>query len=199
MLQSRKFISFIILAAILNSPVFVVYALEIEGTFTGIVDKVVDGDTFYVTLKNGTSYSVRLADLNAEEIGQAGYQEAKDLLASLVYGKIVYLDVDDVYIWDFYGEGSRLVCVVYVEYNTTHLLNVNKALIDSKIVEVKDYENEFSPYTWSLYMSKESILEFPYFTYLCAVTVVIIAAILLIYVGATRKSVWKRRKPIFYI
>lgn len=161
MLQARKAVWIIILIVISLFFVAEVNALEIKEIFAGVVDEVVDGDTFRVTVKNGTQYSVRLADLNAEELSQAGYQEAKDLLDSLVYGKTVYLDVDDVYLWDYHGTGDRLVCVVYVEHNTTHLLNVNKALIDSGKVRTIDYENEFSPYTWSLYVSKEIIPEFP--------------------------------------
>jgi len=159
--RARIVALFTILLAI--SQFFIVgpYALGFEEALTGVVDKVVDGDTFCATVANGTQYTVRLADLNAKELGQTGYQEAKDLLNSLIYDKTVYLDVDDIYVWDYHGIGDRLVCVVYVEYNVTHLLNVNKALIESEKVEIRDYDNEFDPYTWNLYAPKETIPEFP--------------------------------------
>jgi hypothetical protein len=61
------------------------------------------------------------------------------------------LDVDDVYTYDYSGTGSRLVCVAYVEHNATHLLNVNKALLDGDYAVISNFENEFNPYLWSLY------------------------------------------------
>ena len=53
----------------------------------------------------------------------------------------MFLDVDDVYVMDKY---DRLVCVVYIRYSSTHLLNINKWLLDHSYVEVRDYPNEFS-------------------------------------------------------
>lgn len=42
--------------------------------------------------------------------------------------------------------------LVYVRYNKTHLLNVNKWLIDNGYAVISDYVNEFNPYTWKLYI-----------------------------------------------
>jgi len=81
-----------------------------------------------------------------------GYQTAKDYLSSKISGKTVYLDIDDVYTYDYSGTGSRLVCVVYVRYNSTHRLNVNKALLDQGLADLDNYYNEFNPSTWSLYV-----------------------------------------------
>jgi endonuclease YncB( thermonuclease family) len=38
------------------------------------------------------------------------------------------VDIDDVYGTDIYG---RIVAVLYVYYDTNHLKNVNKAVLDS--------------------------------------------------------------------
>jgi len=111
------------------------------------VYRVIDGDTFDAF----PSGRVRLADINAPELSEAGGQEAKNALTSLILNKKVYLDVDDLYVMDKY---NRLVCVVYVDYNSTHVLNVNKWLIENGYAQITDYSNEFNPNTWTLYSRK---------------------------------------------
>jgi micrococcal nuclease len=117
---------------------------NVEVELNGAVVSVIDGDTFDMVATNGTQYRVRLADVDAPERGEVGYTEAKEYLKRLIYDKTVYLDVDDLYKWDNYGSGSRLVCVVYIEYNTTHYLNVNEALVKAGYVQKKEYANEFN-------------------------------------------------------
>jgi len=107
---------------------------------SSVVSSVTDGDTFETT-SEGT---VRLADIDAPEYYEYGYQAARDFLISLIYGKAVYLDIDDIYRTGTYG---RLICVAYVNYNSTHYLNVNKALLVEDYTEISNYDNEFSPYT----------------------------------------------------
>ena len=124
---------------------------QVNIDLTGKASFIVDGDTFDVTVANGTEYRIRLADVNASEKGQVGYGEAWNYLESLVYGKTVYLDVDGVYVYDYGGRGDSLMCFVYVEYNSTHFLNVNQALLQAGKVEVKDYDDEFNPYIWNLH------------------------------------------------
>ncbi len=124
---------------------WLVFCVTGEIEKTSFVTEVVDGDTFHTSEGD----RVRLADIDAPEINQPGYSEAKDYLASLVDGKTVYMDVDDKYGTDVFG---RLICVVYVDYNETHLLNVNEALVAGNYAASKDYENEFSPYSWSLFV-----------------------------------------------
>ena len=132
-----------------------------EVDLSGTVTYIVDGDTFDIVTANNTEYRIRLADVNASEEGQVGYVEAKNFLSSLIFNRTIYLDVDDVYTWDNYGVGNRLVCVGFVAYNSTHLLNVNEELVLSGNAEIKDYENEFNPHSWSLYTSVDIIPEFP--------------------------------------
>ena len=112
---------------------------------TAHVYRVVDGDTF----DGFPCGRVRLADINTPERGEDGYSEAKEALTLLILNKKVYLDVDDLYVIDRY---NRLVAVVYLEYNSTHFLNVNKWLLVSGYAKVSDYPNEFNPSEWSLYV-----------------------------------------------
>jgi endonuclease YncB( thermonuclease family) len=93
-----------------------------ENDKTVVVSTVIDGDTFY-TVSGDT---IRLADIDAPEQGDTGYDDARNLLTSLVYNKQVYLDIDDISRTDTYG---RLICVVYADHNSTHLKNVNKTLL----------------------------------------------------------------------
>ncbi len=60
---------------------------------TGIVERVMDGDTFHAVPLG----RVRLADIDTPEVGEPGAQEATDCLTSLVYRRLVYLDVDDLH------------------------------------------------------------------------------------------------------
>ena len=85
------------------------------------VRRVVDGDTF----DSFPVGRVRLADINAPELGTPGGEASKRALEYLVgkYGSKVYLDVDDLYVKDRY---NRIVAVVYLRFNSTHILNVNE-------------------------------------------------------------------------
>lgn len=132
------------------------YALEVYGT----VIRVVDGDTLDVRVIsvykdkylsfNGSTIRVRLADINAPELGTPEGEEAKWALTSLVYGRSVYLDIDDLHIYDQYG---RVVAVAYLPINSTHLLNINLWLVLNRYAEIRDYPNEFKPSSWTLYIA----------------------------------------------
>lgn len=109
-----------------------------------------DGDTFDVE----SGDRIRLADINTPEEGTGGYEQASTYLEQLIYGQKVYLNVDDINRFD--NTGERLVCVVYIDYNMTHYLNVNKALLDLDYAVIWEHDNEFNPQTWSLYVTKVS-------------------------------------------
>jgi micrococcal nuclease len=154
-----------------------------EIDMTSYVSAVHDGDTF--TLNTGEK--VRLADLNAPELGDAGADEATDYLDSLVYHKTVYLDVDDLYRTDPYG---RLVCVVYVDYNSTHYLNVNKALIDGGYAEARNYDNEFNFNSFVLYLPKAGATESGsdgVSTFIPIAAIALVALVMLIFIVAKIK------------
>ena len=143
--EERKVVGLILISTLLISYVYG------EVDKTAFVTRVNDGDTFDIS----TGERIRLADVDAPEYYEYGYSEATDYLASLIDGKTVYLDVDDVYIYDYRGTGDRLVCVVYVDYDPIHLINVNEALLEQGYAEISNFDNEFYPYTWSLLIPKD--------------------------------------------
>ena len=122
------------------------YSVEIDLIST--VTYIVDGDTFDIS----SGDRIRLADIDCPERDQSGFYDATKALSDLVYGKTVYLDIDDLYVYDTYG--SRLVCLVYVEHDSKHYLNVNKALLENNFAHIDDYPNEFDPITWNLLVPK---------------------------------------------
>jgi len=132
------------------------YAMEVDKTV--VVSRVIDGDTFEVS----SGQRVRLADIDAPENGQAGFYEAKNVLSDLVLDKTVYLDIDDLYQTDKYG---RLVCVVYVRVDSSSYKNVNKALLMEGVAVIKNYNNEFNPYSWTLYENVNSSSDVPAFPF----------------------------------
>jgi len=118
------------------------------------VDYVIDGDTF----DTSKGARIRLADINAPNSTETGYIESKNYLASLVENKWVIIDVDNVTMTDTYD--NRLVCLVYLQHNSTHHLNVNQALLNEGHAIIWDWtNNEFEPLTWELYYSTEAIPE----------------------------------------
>ena len=143
--MNKKSLSFLILFFLfLFSFTEIGFGMEVDGT--AVVINIVDGDTFDIHNDD----TIRIADIDSPEIGEQGGQEARDFLGGWIYGKTVYLDIDDIYQFD--TTGTRIVCVVYVYYNTTHLLNVNKLLVDEGNAVIDDHDNEFDPDSWSLYV-----------------------------------------------
>ncbi len=115
---------------------------------TAFVSRIIDGDTLHAA-RLGV---VRLADIDTPEVGEPGAREATNYLTSLVQGRQVYLDVDDLERTDRYG---RIVAVAYLRHNATHLLNVNLALIEAGLARLDDHRNEFDPRTWTRYVSHQ--------------------------------------------
>ena len=54
---------------------------------------------------------IHLVGVNAPEVGEPGYQEAKDFVKSKCLGKVIGLDIDNAKHYDKYG---RILAVVYV-------------------------------------------------------------------------------------
>ncbi len=133
----------LLLIILLGTQIINVHAWEIDQISS--VTKIVDGDSFIIT-----SDEVRPADINAPEWNQPGGTQATTALTSLISGKTIYLDTDDKSGRDQYG---RLVAVVYIMYNSTHYLNVNKELLQEGTVVLDNFKNnEFDPSTWTLYV-----------------------------------------------
>ena len=92
------------------------YSVEIDEV--SVATYITDGDTFDIA----TGETIRLADVDTPEWYDVGGQEATDFLGALIYNERVYLDIDDLY---GYGPYGRLICLVYVDFNSTHYCNVN--------------------------------------------------------------------------
>lgn len=149
----KNLLSLLILFMFFYSFIELVLCFEIDAT--ALVTEVIDGDTFDVYGED----TIRLADINCPESGEVGYQEAKDLLTSWISNKPVYLDIDDIYRFD--TSGNRIVCVVYAIYNSTHLLNMNKLLLNEGHAVIDDHDNEFDPNSWSLYVPSPNPISSP--------------------------------------
>ena len=150
----------LLLILVIFSFTTIVYGSE-EIDRSIIADRVIDGVTFGIDNQN----TFKLADIEptcTDIDNSTGYISAKNLLANLILNKNVYLDIDNMYTWDFHGSGNRTVCVAYVDFNSTHYMNVNKVLINRKLVVIKDNENDFNPEEWSNYVEKQLISEFSF-------------------------------------
>lgn len=112
--MKKTIFAFLVMIVLMQCFVPVVQSsCSVEIDETAVVSRVIDGDTFDTT----SGDRVRLADVDTPEKGESGYYDAKNFLIGLVYDKTVYLDIDDIYGTDKY---DRLVCVVYIDYNSTH-------------------------------------------------------------------------------
>ncbi|MBN1784295.1 MAG: thermonuclease family protein [Candidatus Bathyarchaeota archaeon] len=161
MMFRKCLIPFMLLIVFFSQNVQLAYSFG-EFDKTAVVEWVIDGDTFRTDIDE----TIRLADINTPEIDESGYWEATNYMISTVKNKDVFLDIDDKYTYDDEGQGPRLVCVVYVDYNQTHYLNVNKALIENGLAVTWDHDNQFNPSKWNLFVLKSEIPEFPSWTIL---------------------------------
>ena len=132
--------------------VLICSASAFEADSVGIVTYIVDGDTIDVLatsgFMNGSEYRIRFADINAPELDIEEGQEAKEALKSLLYGKMVCIDIDNITTYDSYG---RVVAVVYLPVNKTHAINVNYNMVLNNHSVIWDFSNEFDPNTWTPY------------------------------------------------
>lgn len=130
--------------------------LLIDHEITSKVTNVIDGDTFDID----AGYSVRLADIDCPEQYEIGYEDASYYLWSLIHGETLLIDVDNVYQWDQSGDGDRIVCVAYLRFNESHVLNINEAMLESGYAVVDDFPNSFSPDEWTLYTPILRVIEY---------------------------------------
>jgi hypothetical protein len=112
--------------------------------FSDTITDVVDGDSF----KGNSGKEYRLADVNAPEWNQPGGPASTSNLESLILHKNVYIDIDGTM------THGRYVCVVYIDYDSTRYLNVNKAQWSGGYAQVDDHPNAWNPYGWTLYVEK---------------------------------------------
>jgi hypothetical protein len=107
---------------------FGVRALEKGKLWSGYVKNVVDGDTIDVCFNIYGIQRVRLVGINAPEIGEDGYEEAKEFVNKTCWGEAIKLDVDDK---KQYDPHYRILAVVYV--NET---NLNEKLVKEGYAEI---------------------------------------------------------------
>lgn len=153
-----------LVAIILSSILFLIPTVYSKLEVCGYIDKIVDGDTVWISVENvledrygnfsRESLKVRLADINAPELSTPEGLRSRDALLQLIneYGSFACLDIDDIKIYDRYG---RLVAILYLNYNETHLLNVNMYLVENGYAEYVDYDNEFDASHLTLYVAKD--------------------------------------------
>ena len=167
--------------------------LMIEHEITSTADYIVDGETFKIS----AGYSIKLADINCPEQYEIGYEDAKYYLSNMIYGKTVYLDVDDIYRWDMGGSGDRLVCIVYVEFNQSHVLNVNEAMLESGNAIVEDAPNSFSPLEWRLFTPSLTVIEYRNLRFYSGVSSIILTVLLyLVFLGVS--GIFRKKWGHFY-
>jgi micrococcal nuclease len=117
----------------------------------GRVSKVVDGDTFDVTLESHDSrisediIRIRLADIDTPEVrgpkACAAGKKASAYTKTWLLGRTVSLDLDDKTGKDEFG---RWVAVCFLDGK-----NFNKQLVDAGHAVIKDFKNnEFDPQSW---------------------------------------------------
>ena len=116
-----------------------------EISVSGLVTRVVDGDTFDVE----DFGRVRLADVDAPEMDTPAGKAAKFFVEAWLLDEIVHLDVDDIGVKDRYG---RWIAVAYIEDpETGELVNFNAMLVASGHAVIKDFkDNKFDPGDWGL-------------------------------------------------
>jgi len=111
----------------------------------GTVSNVVDGDTIDVQMQS-QEIRVRLADVDAPEMSTDNGPAAQQFATQWLYGKLVYLDLDNKTGKDPY---DRWVAVVYFRSPSGNLENFNKKLVDAGQACIWDFDdNEFNPADW---------------------------------------------------
>jgi endonuclease YncB( thermonuclease family) len=103
----------------------------------GEVTKVVDGDTLYIG-----DVKIRLALVDTPEVGESGYEDAKNFTANLCpVGSQATADQDDLQLEDSYG---RMLAVVYCDGKNLNreLLDNGHALILTQYCAESEFEND---------------------------------------------------------
>jgi micrococcal nuclease len=126
---------------------FGVMELEKGELWSGYVKNVVDGDTVDICFNIYGIQRVRLVGINTPEMGEDGYEEAKEFVNKTCLCEEVKLDVDDKRQYDPY---YRILAVVYV--NET---NRNEKLVKEGYAEVmyippsefdsREWEADYTP------------------------------------------------------
>lgn len=115
-----------------------------ENRIEGIVTRVIDGDTLDIrTNMDNEILTIRLVLVDAPEINEAGYAEAKEFVSENCLDKVAVVDPDNNQDLSY----ERLVALVYCQD-----LNINEAVIQSGLASI--YErfcsvSEFGNSDWA--------------------------------------------------
>ena len=145
--NALKLLLAMFLATFLLSPAL---ANTIPAEKTGSVSGVLDGHTF--TLNSGET--LRLAGIETPQPNQPGYSSSSGYLSTLLpHGATVFLDIDSTRV----VTQGVLLCVVYLDYNSTHYENINKAMLQSQYAYPNGTNSIFDPTSWTQqFIPKES-------------------------------------------
>jgi endonuclease YncB( thermonuclease family) len=122
---------------------------------TGTVSAVIDGSSFQLS----SSETIKIAAIDTPNSGQPGYSESKNYLTTLIQGKLVYLDTGAATTTDQQG---RLLCVVYLDYNSTNYENINMAMIQNGYAAPNSQNSSgFDIGTWTWFVSKQTPTPYP--------------------------------------
>ena len=114
-----------------------------SSNFSGIVTKVIDGDTLDVMTPERETITVRLALIDAPETNEPGFDEARNFMTEQCLDKNAEVDPDN-------NQGltyGRTVAVVYCEG-----VNVNEAILENGFADVyQDFcdVSEFADSNWA--------------------------------------------------
>jgi micrococcal nuclease len=103
-------------------------ASSVENGIEGIVTSVIDGDTLNIrTNIDKEILTIRLVLVDAPEINEEGYTEAKEFVSENCLDKLALVDLDDNQDLSY----GRLVALVYCQG-----LNINEAVIQSGLASI---------------------------------------------------------------
>lgn len=130
---------FFLLIALCTIQTVSAYEIDLVVNCTAVIDC----ESFKVQNRN-----IKFADITTTEEGQEESDDATLVLSEFLVGEIVYLDTDTK---SDENDDENIVSVVYVEYNSTHFINLNYFISFSPYYEtLDDATNDFDPNTWNL-------------------------------------------------
>lgn len=110
-----------------------------------LIIEIVDGVTARITppvyVQGDYRSLIKLADISPTNVTKNALKQLLDQ-----YGYIVLLDLDKNTIDD-----GKAIAVMYVRLNNTHILNVNKWLVENGLASVNDKPNIFDPSKWIMH------------------------------------------------
>lgn len=163
------------------------------------VKSIIDGVSFL----SNTDTVFRLADVEprcTDWDNSTSFITSKGLLSSIILGKIVYLDIDGKYTTDQFKSSDYIECVVYVDHNFSHYLNVNRAIVEHGLLLIDNSENDFNPDFWTRYIDKNAVPEFQSWIILsiyCSASIIFLVSRILLKNFKNKKSNMQARNFLY--